>query len=220
MLISFDGTDSSGKETQVKRLVEKLRAEGHVVLHLQTPDYSIPSGQKLFKLFRGLDGSWDDLPWRERMELLAENRAAHREEVLQSLTQDNVVVYDRYIPSSMAHMTIDASKQEGAARDYVHEKIRNHEEVKNNMPREDISIFLDVPPKISCSLNAERRAKTNDVEEQTDGKELQQAIYNEYIALTNSDPSHYKRIVCTENNQLLPIDEIANRVWGVVSENL
>lgn len=221
LLISFDGTDSSGKETQAKNIEQKLISLGYKVGRFQTPDYTIPSGKKLKALFQGVDGSWNDLSWQEKMELLAVNRMAHKEEVLDILKQGGIVIYDRYVPSSIAHMTADALKEsEGSNRDQVSKITREHEYITNGMPKENLSIFLDVPPSIAHYLLEDRKAKQEEPDEATDQLELQERIYKEYQKLTSSDAEHFITIDCCDKEQLLPIEEIAQLVWDNVIAKL
>lgn len=215
LLISFDGTDSSGKETQAKNLEQKLISLGYKVGRFQTPDYTIPSGKKLKALFQGVDGSWDDLKWQEKMELLATNRMTHKEEVLDILGQGGVVIYDRYVPSSIAHMTVDALK-EGEKPEQVTKITSNHEYATNGMPKENLSIFLNVPPKIAKRLLEDRKAKLDAPDETTDQLELQEQIYKEYQRMTSSDPEHFIKIDCCAASTLLGPETIADKVWQAV----
>jgi dTMP kinase len=211
LLISLDGTDSSGKETQAKNLEQKLLSFSKTVGRFETPDYSIPSGKKLKALFQGVGGSWDDLSWQEKMKLLALNRMAHKDEVLDILKQGGVVIYDRYVPSSIAHMTVDADDREQALK-----VTSEHEYEDNGMPRENLSIFLDVPPSIAKRLLEDRKSELEDPDEATDGLELQERIYAEYKRMAASDPEHFIRIDCCDEGELLSAEEIAQLVWTAV----
>lgn len=218
LLISFDGTDSSGKETQAKNLEQKLKSLGYTVGRFETPDYTIPSGKKLKKLFQGVDGSWDDLKWQEKMKLLAENRMAHKDEVLDILEQGGVVIYDRYVPSSIAHMTADALREQSNTREEVVDITSEHEYETNGMPKENLSIFLDVPPSITHRLLEDRKAELKDSDEATDQLELQECIHEEYERMTSSDAEHFLKINCCAQGNLLSVATIAEMVWdGVVA---
>ena len=222
LLISFDGTDSSGKETQAKRITQKLQSLGYNTGRFATPDYTTPSGRKLKALFQGVNGSWDDLIWQEKMKLLASNRMEHKEEVLDILKHGGIVIYDRYVPSSIAHMTADALEENNQSnmRDKVNQITYQHEYQTNGMPKENLSIFLDVPPNIACRLLEDRKAKQDEPDEATDKLELQERIYNEYQTLTASNSKHFIKIDCCVDGKLLPIETIALAVWDSVITKL
>src|SRR3989344_3222656 len=134
LLISFDGTDSSGKETQAKRLAARLRAAGYVVHSLTTPDYTTPSGRELKMRLQNMVGNWHQTPWQEKLGYFAANRAEHRQEVIDALAQGEVVIYDRYVPSSLAFITIEARQEDQAvSRTFIQEAVAAEEYDKNRM---------------------------------------------------------------------------------------
>lgn len=219
LLISFDGIDSSGKATQAKDLSSRLASRGFTVKQLATPDYTTATGKKLKAYFQGTAGTWDDLSWQEQMTLLAANRAEHRQEVIETLSKGGIIVYDRYVPSSLAHMAVDALSADDIAsqREVIMEKVKQHEYKTNRMPKEDASIFLDVPPAVAARLLTSRQSTLEEKAEATDCLDLQQRIYQEYQYLISTDPNHYIKIDCVHKDQLLPIQTISDKVWQEVT---
>src|SRR3990167_8676430 len=108
MLISFDGLDSSGKATQSRLLCEHLQKKEIQVKKFCTPDYDTPSGKELKLRLQNKIGNWQETPWQEKMEFFAANRKEHRQEVVDAIESGTVVVYDRYVPSSMAFISAEA----------------------------------------------------------------------------------------------------------------
>ena len=213
LLISFDGLDSTGKATQVKRFVDHLQKDGHTVRLFETPDYATPTGQQLKQLLQNKDGVWAQTPWVEKMKLFAANRREHREEVLETLASGGVVVYDRYVPSSLAFF---AAENQGS-REAVHHLVAEEEYETNQMPREAGSIFLDVSPEIANRLLHGRKQHRQDDHEYTDDLAVQHRLYDEYQYLCEREPTRYLRIACVEGGQLCSIDEVTERVWRTTS---
>lgn len=215
ILIAFDGIDSSGKYTQVKQLLERLRYIGHTVHHFETPDYTTPSGQELKKRLQNKDGSWHQAPWEEKMRLFAGNRAEHKAEVLNALAHGDIVIYDRYVASSLAFITIEAlqASETDLFRDKTQAVIARQEYEKNGMPYESASVFLDVPPQVSAALLEHRKQTRQDHDEYTDHLEVQQRLYNEYDLLCAKNPERYIRIKCVVGNELLPAEDVGELVW-------
>lgn len=215
LLISFDGLDSTGKATQTTRLVDRLRHQGFTVCALQSPDYTTPSGQELKQRLQDKSGTWNTTPWAEKMKLFAANRAEHRSEVLSALEQGEMVVYDRYVPSSMAFMAVEAflPQQEELFQAEVWRAVEREEYEIQKMPHEDISIFLNVPPKVSAPLLEKRKKVTADKNEYTDHMHVQERLYNEYMSLIDSDPKRFLSIQCVTGNELLGVDDVAELVW-------
>lgn len=219
LLLSFDGLDCSGKETQVKELSSRLRYAGFVVRTFATPDYRTPSGEELKKRLQNKLGRWDDLPWRDKLALFARNRLEHRAEVVTALRQGELVIYDRYVPSSLAFMAIEAAAPQrlDQERDVIQQAVISLEYGQNRMPTEDFSIFLDVPPLISDQLLKRRKARHGEADEYTDRLSVQERLYNEYDLLCGSNPTHYLRIKCVAGSELLDISATSELIWDAVT---
>lgn len=221
-LISFDGVDSSGKETQAKRFVERLRYMGWGVHQFTTPDYLTPLGRELKARLQNRLGRWQDLSWQEKLQLFARNRAEHKAEVLAALARGEVVVYDRYVPSSLAFMTVEALTPQDVAhrRRDIHQAVEQEEYEVQGMPREQLSVFLDVPPEVSSRLLEHRKATLKDADEYTDHMDVQQRLYNEYDVMTTSDVTRYVRIQCVMGGELLGVEAVSELVWESVRARL
>lgn len=215
LLISFDGLDSSGKATQTKRLAQRLRYIGWGVKQFESPDYSTPSGQALKARLQNKIGSWQATSWDEKMRLFARNRAEHKDEALKALKAGEIVVYDRYVPSSLAFMTVEAltPQEVELRRQQVQHKVAQYEYQHHGMPKEDVSVFLDVPAITAVTLLENRKVEQGHESEYTDHLHVQERLYNEYDVLCASDPKHYLRIRCLEGDKLLPVDDTAELVW-------
>jgi len=220
LLIAFDGVDSSGKETQAKKLVDRLRYAGFTVHRFQTPDYDTPSGQELKRRLQNKDGSWEATSWQEKNGYFAANRAEHRDEVLAALERGEMVVYDRYIPSSLAFMTVEAHAELGeqVTRQEVYDHIMKTEIEENSMPREDVSIFLDVPPRVSAVLLEQRKEKLADEDEYTDHISVQERLYEEYDHLCKEEEERFIRVPCIQDVEMRPVEVISDMVWRELQE--
>lgn len=220
ILISFDGLDASGKETQARLFVERLEKDGFTIHRFQTPDYTTPSGKELKLRLQGKLGDWENTPWEEKITYFAQNRAENKEKVLHALEQGDIVIYDRYIPSSLTFMAVEAGVEEveGApTREEVYARVMAVEHEQNGMPREDLSVFCDVPPTITTALLDKRKVDEQDQDEYTDRLHVQERLYDEYKLLIASDSKRYLAIECMDGEALLPIKEIQERVWERVS---
>lgn len=219
MLISFDGIDSSGKATQVRRLAERLHFHGKIVHELATPDYTTPSGRALKKWLQGKNGDWHAFPWKKKMALFSKNRVEKREVLLAALRQGEIVVYDRYIPSSLAFITIEAAAPQEAdlRRAEIHQAVETLEYEKNGMPREDVSIFLDVPPRVAESLLEKRKHILRAEDEYTDHVHIMERLYNEYDMMCQENPKRYLRIKATSGSELLNVEDVAELVWEALT---
>lgn len=216
ILISFDGLDSSGKATQVRRLCDRLTAFKRKFLKIETPDYTTPSGKELKRRLQGKLGDWQNTSWKEKLGYFASNRAEHRAEVVAALQAGNIVVYDRYVPSSLVFMAVEAGDSEPA--EAVHAEVERVEYGTNGMPHEDISLFLDVPPEVANRLLSGRKQTLQDEDEYTDALDVQARMYAAYATLAAS--GRITRIDCMDGDRLLTPDEIGELVWQAIMPKL
>lgn len=215
LLISFDGLDSTGKATQTKKTVERLRYYGLTVTEFTTPDYTTPLGQELKLRLQNKVGNWQATPWQEKLRYFAHNRAEHKAEVISALNHGDVVIYDRYIPSSLAFITVEAlpPQETEMFRTDVYRAIEREEYEIHKMPHEDVSIFLDVPPDLALGLLSRRKTANQEEDEYTDYLHIQERLYNEYDYMCTNNPERFARIKCTQDGHLLGVEDVTELIW-------
>ena len=69
-LIAIEGTDGSGKATQVKALVERIRAMGIGVVSFSFPRYKTPTGRAIRDYLDGKFGEPTTLPAKRHCNLI------------------------------------------------------------------------------------------------------------------------------------------------------
>jgi len=132
-LISFEGLDQSGKQTQAELLVEALAAKGHDVHFLSFPDYNTAIGAEIA---RALQGQHDYAPDALQLLYIA-NRYERRPQVEGWLADGGVVVCDRYLASSVAY-----GEAQGLDSDWL-------VTVQRLLPQPSLTLLLDIPPDAS-----------------------------------------------------------------------
>jgi len=98
-LIVFEGTDGTGKSTQIRMLADELQRRGHQVVATREPTQG-PYGQKIRKLYVDRDSCSRE----EELELFIADRRMHVDELLRpALSAGRVVLCDRYYLSTAAY---------------------------------------------------------------------------------------------------------------------
>jgi len=139
-LVTFEGIDQAGKQTQVQRLQQHVQSLGLSCARRQYPDYDTPIGQLIEKSLR--DGMAIDA--RARVMLFAANRW-ERDAELRRLVRDHaLVLVDRYGASKLVY---------GMAQGYDAAWLEN---LETGLILPDLTLFLDIPPEES------RRRKSAD----------------------------------------------------------
>jgi dTMP kinase len=175
--ICIEGLDGSGKTTQAKLLVKKLKKTFDVIYTSEPSNGLIGSFIRRSYLY----GKNRLSPFVEAL-LFAADRIEHVEnEIIPALNKGKIVISDRYVYSSLAY--------QGAGEvslDWI-------EEINKMSLFPDLAIFLDVDPeKVFCRLNSEKSVMEN-LETQQKVRELYLKFVEEKkLVLINGDNSKTK----------------------------
>ena len=158
-LIVIEGTDSSGKETQTKRLFEKLEEKGLKVKKISFPNYDSPACEPVKMYLSGAFGE-DAMkvnPYPVSTMYAIDRYASFKTDWEKFYNEDGIIVTDRYVTSNMVHQAskikdLDEKKQ------YLN-WLEDLEYEKMGIPRPDLVIFLNMPTEMAVKLMAERKNK-------------------------------------------------------------
>jgi len=223
-LIVIEGTDCSGKETQSKLLVEKLKNSGKKVATISFPMYDTPTGkivgacllgkpamcEELLKSKHGFfaegGGNVDSLT---ALSYYAADRRYNLPIINKYLEEVDVLIVDRYVPSNMAHRGGMLKDKEERLKMYKKIELLEYEIME--LPKPDKIIFLYMPYEYACELKKNREELPDEVE--SDEEYLKRGE-NAYLELANM--YQYNTINCVENGHIKPIAEINEEVFKVV----
>lgn len=153
--ITFEGGEGAGKSTQVKRLAEALRAEGHSVVTTREPG-GAPGAEDIRKLLvEGEPGRWD--PLTEAILHFAARREHLARTVLPALDRGDWVISDRFADSTMAYQAYG----QGVPAEKIAALYR---EVVGDL-RPDLTIVLDLPPEQGLRRASTRAAEATRYEQ-------------------------------------------------------
>ena len=138
LLIAFEGLDQSGKETQARRLAERLEGLGHRVRLASFPDYSTPIGREIGRALR------DEHEYAANvMQLLyIANRYERKPELAAWLAAGDIVLCDRYVASSVAY-----GETQGLDAAWL-------ADTQRHLPQPDLTILLDIAPATAVARKA------------------------------------------------------------------
>lgn len=133
-IIVLEGLDKSGKTTQARLLHNYLNNKRHGQAELFSfPDYSTKIGQEIRSF---LNGEVEYNAETKHM-LLSTNRWEKKESILESLKSGKIVILNRYYQSNLVY---------GLANGLDLEWLSG---LDKGMPKEDVTIILDVSPRVS-----------------------------------------------------------------------
>lgn len=214
--IVIEGTDGSGKGTQVALLVESLKAQDVPVEVADFPQYGSFSGAFVAKYLRGEYGTANEVgPYRGSI-FYAVDRYDKSFDIRRWLGEGKIVVSNRYVSANMGHQTgkIVGKKK----RDEFLAWLENLEYKIFNIPKPDLTILLYMPPEIGQKLvdqKAKReytKGKKRDIHE-ADLDHLKKASQAYLYVAKKYD---WKVIKCVENGVILSREEIHKKILDLV----
>lgn len=156
MFIVLEGLDGAGKSTQIKHLRAFFADRGVASEYVHFPRFDAPVyGELIARFLRGGFGGVDAVdPYLVAL-MFAGDRADAAPQIRRWLAQGRVVIVDRYVYSNVGFQC--AKLPAGEARERLAEWIVALEFGYNDLPRPDLSLFLDVPFDFTARKLAETR---------------------------------------------------------------
>jgi len=215
--IAVEGTDGSGKKTQVKKLYDYLKKLGKECLIVSFPNYdSLSSGPVRMYLGGEFGDSAECFDAYQGSVMYAVDRMCTMKQLLGGLTRPTIILFDRYTQSNMIHQ---ASKicDEHKVDEFL-EWLENLEFVTLKLPRPDKVVFLDVPVELSYKITTAREqmkigeAWSFDIHERDKRHLVDSYLAGKYVA----DKQGWEVVNCVVGGELKSIDEIHELVKRAV----
>lgn len=207
----MEGMDGSGKTTQMRLLIDRLRAEGYDVLETAEPG-GTPIGRQIRRIL--LDGANQELSSRAELLLYFACRAQNVDEWIRpALAAGRVVVSDRYTDSTIAY--------QGAGRGLPIDTIRALHQFACGPTAPDLTIYLDIDRATGLARararNVERAAADEPDETRIDDEaaEFHDRVYQAYAALCEAEPHRIRRIDAAQ-----PIEAVHADIWSTVETHI
>ncbi len=208
--IVIEGLDGSGKSTQLELLRQYLNT--HEIpfeyLHFPRVDTGL-FGDLVARFLRGDLGNIDQVnPYLVGL-IYAGDRNDAKEQIYNWLADDKLVIIDRYIYSNMAFQGAKLKNRDEKLklREWLHHLEFNY----YNIPRPQLSIFLDVP--FSFTTQSLTNQRSGDDRQYLEGKQdiheadlnFQEKVRQEYLDLIKQEAG-FELIECFDHdfNMLTP----------------
>ena len=212
-LVVIEGSDGSGKATQTRKLYERLRDLEVNVRRISFPNYESESSALIKMYLRGdFGGNAEAVNPYAAATFYAVDRFAGLGEWKDFYDQGGLVLSDRYVGSNMAYQAAKLKKK--SERTKFLTWLEDLEYERFQLPRPDLTIFLDMPPAISAILRRERGRE--DIHE--NDADYMAKIYTTYkeIALKFG----WKVVDCADKNFARSTMDIHENVLALVEELL
>ena len=221
-LFVIDGTDGSGKQTQFKKLQERLTKEGIDYKTVSFPNYDSPSSS-LVKMY--LSGEFGEdpnsvSPYVASTFYAVDRYATFKKGYQEYYENGGIILADRYTTANMVHQAgkITDEKEREKFLNWLFDLEFN----LYGLPKPSQVFFLNMPIGISLKLMKDRENKFSHTQEkdihERNPKYLEES-YNAACSLVGKyDWNEIKWV--DENKKLKTIDEIHEEIYKVVKKEL
>ena len=227
-LIVIEGTDCSGKATQTKLLVNRLRGDGYKVGVISYPVYDSPTGKIIGACLLGkpdmcndflkeehgwfLEGGGNVDAWAAS-DLYAADRRYNLPKLLDLLNNNDIVIADRYVQSNMAHR--------GGYIDSYYDRLKMYKNIElleyvvNGLPKPTHTYLLYMPYDVAKVLRENRMEALDEAESNEMYMRRAEQAYLELARIYK-----YDIVNCSYNNSIRSIDDINNELYGKVKKRI
>jgi dTMP kinase len=222
-LFVIEGVDGAGKSTQIRLMRDFFSAKGNKCEYLHFPRTENPFfGELIARFLRGEFGSLNDVdPYLVAM-LYAGDRKDASAMISGWLSENKIVLLDRYTYSNIAYQCAKLDREDD--QDRLMRWILDLEFSHFAIPRPDLNIFLDVPYAFAED-NLSRERTGNDRDYLNGNRDIheeslvfQKKVRDIYLRVAKTD-ERLAVINCgDQNGNILRPDEIFDLIIGVINE--
>ena len=213
-LVVLEGTDGSGKSTQMGMLVQALTQRGCDFRQLRFPRYGKPSCALVEQYLAGAYGTHpgDVNAYAASTFYAVDRYASYKEDWGAVYEAGELILADRYTTSNAVHQ---ASKLPPAEREEFLRWLFDLEYRRLGLPEPDLVLYLDLPTELSERMLRQREHSTGtsaDIHEQDEA----------YLRSCRESARQIARelkwtvIDCAGNGAVRPAEEIHQQVWETV----
>ncbi len=218
----IDGTDGSGKQTQLEKLIEEFEKEDIPYAKYSFPRYDSPSSS-LVKMYLGGEFGEDAQtisPYVASMFFSVDRYACYKQEMEKAISDGKVILLDRYTTANMVHQAGKISDLQ--ERDKFLDWLYDLEFNIMGLPLPTEVFFLDMPIEKSEELMKNRPNKIThesqkDIHEKNE--EHLKAAYSAGIYVAKKYGWYHVKCVDSDNN-IRTIEDIHSEIYEEVKKHL
>ena len=203
LFVTFEGTEGSGKSTQIQLLAKRLEGLGRKVLTVREPG-GTPIGEEIRHTLKHSAANAAMCAEAELLLISASRAQLVREVIKPALSEDKIVVCDRFFDSTFAYQV------HGRGLDALQVQRINDFAIAGTVP--DLTLLLRVPIEVSEKRRAARENQNNSTGKRDRFEELNQDFFKRveqgYDAVAASTDARVRSIDATRS-----INEVHEEVW-------
>ena len=204
--ITFEGTEGSGKTTQISLLADRLRSMGHRVRTLREPG-GTPIGEEIRHTLKHSPANHAMTPEAELLLMNASRVQLVREVIRPTLADGEIVLCDRFYDSTTAY--------QGYGRQLDLQMVKNIVDMAVGETQPDLTLLFIVPQEVSEARRLARQPtlplpfKRDRIEEA--GLSFFARVAEGYQAIAAAEPQRVREFDATGD-----VAEIEAAIWDLV----
>ena len=203
MFITFEGTEGSGKTTQIGRLVKELSEANYSVQSTREPGGTTVGDQIRSILLNPLNERL--FPTSELL-LYAASRAQHvREVIVPALKNGEIVISDRFADASVAYQSY--------GRNLNLTLITQLNRIATDGLVPDLTFLLDLPVEIGLQRASSSRGTLDRIEREK--LEFHRRVQTGYLSIAEESPDRIKVVDATQS-----MDVIYQEIWSTIQKKI
>lgn len=206
LFISFEGTEGSGKSTQLRLLVERLRASRYAVTENQEPG-GTAIGKQIRRIL--LDRAHAEMaPVAELLLMFASRAQAAAEVIRPALARGEIVISDRFTDSTLAY--------QGGARGLGFEVVQHAHAIAvgDLLPDLTVCITVDVADGLERARRRNSRTASGHSEDRLDEHDIafHRCVLDAYGRIAQLEPGRFHLVDGSGDQEV-----VAGRIWALVA---
>ena len=220
-LFVIDGTDGSGKQTQLENLKRRMSEENIDYRTVSFPNYDSPSSS-LVKMYLGGEFGADAKkisPYIASTFYAADRYATFKKDYEEYYNNGGIILADRYTTANMVHQAGKISDKD--ERKKFLDWLWDFEFNLYGLPVPTEVFFLNMPPEYSSKLMKDRQNKiTHEAQKDIHEKDPEhiKAAYNSACEL--STQYNWYEIKCVKDGKIRTIQDINNEIFEEVKRHI
>ena len=206
LFITFEGTEGSGKSTQIALLAQCLRAMGRNVRTLREPG-GTPIGEEIRHTLKHSAANHAMTPEAELLLMNASRAQLVRETIRPALAAGEIVLCDRFYDSTVAY--------QGYGRMLDLKMVNTIIDIAVGETRPDLTLLFLVPHDIGEARRLARQPSLPLAIKRDRFEEADQSFFDRveqgYHAIAAQDPKRFRSIAASGN-----VESVAAEVWRTV----
>lgn len=217
--IVIDGTDGSGKATQTKLLIERLKNKKYKVEMADFPQYGKKSAALVEEYLNGKYGTAQEVGPYKASVFYACDRYDASFKIKKWLDEGKIIISNRYVTANMGHQggKIASSRE----RNKYFKWLYDLEYRIFNIPKPDINLILHIDAAVAQKLvdqkdkrkyikNGKRDIHENDLKHLRNAEKV-------YLEIAKSFPG-FVLVECVKKGKIMAREEINDLIWGKLNK--